>query len=101
VKAYKLMRKRKDGSFGSLFIDRRTRYEAGPLYVALAYRTKGYAYRPGFHCTPTTTAPHLHKRGRVWVEVDIHKVEKALRPAHQGGMWYLAQRMQIIGEVDD
>lgn len=99
--AFKLMRQRKDGTFGSLFIDKKTRYETNIIYCALAYPTSGYAYRPGFHCTAKPYAPHLAKNNRVWVVVSLSKVETHNRPKAQGGEWLLAQRMTIIGKLLD
>ena len=68
-------------------------------FQAEAHRTKGYAFRPGWHCCSTPNAPHLSMKGRVWCEVDIQDWEKMVRPAAQGGMWYLAKRLRMIGEL--
>ncbi len=40
-------------------------------------------------------APHLSKKGRVWVKVEIKEVEEFIRPESQGGMWYLAQNIKF------
>lgn len=99
--AYKLMRKRKDGTLGSLFINCKQRYEIGRLYESESHPTSGYKYRPGFHCCSTPVAPHLSKKGRVWVVVDIPPTsEKISRPAHQGGVWYLAEAMFLLEELN-
>ena len=42
-------------------------------------------------------APHLSMDRRVWIEVEIDDYEQLKRPEHQGGMWYLAQRMKVLG----
>ena len=97
--AYKLFRKRKDGSYGPLFINRPLIIFPHIWFQAEAHRTKGYAFRPGWHCCSTPNAPHLSMKGRVWCEVDIQDWEKMVRPAAQGGMWYLAKRLRMIGEL--
>ena len=99
MKAYKLMRLRKDGTLGSLFIDKKTVRLLGEWMVAEDHVTKGYAHRPGWHCTFKPFAPHLNKRGRVWCEVEVDDFAILARPESQGGKWLLAQRMKIIGMV--
>jgi hypothetical protein len=44
---YKLFRKRKDGTYGPLFINRSQKILQGETYHAEDHPTKGYAYRPG------------------------------------------------------
>ncbi len=97
--AYKLVRKRKNGTLGSLFINKKDVLSLGVWMEAQAYKTKGYAFRPGWHCTFKTEAPHLSKSGRVWVEVEIKDYEVFERPVSQGGKWLLAQSMKIVREV--
>jgi len=99
-KAYKLFRRRKDGSIGSLFINARARYELGKWMKAESYRTKGYAYRPGWHCCPEMRAPHLSTKGRVWCEVLIKDYQEMDRPASQGGTWYLAENLKITKVIE-
>lgn len=98
---YKLMRKRNDGTFGSLFINRSQKFKAGKTYPAEDHRTKGFAHRPGWHILGAMSAPHLSKKNRVWVVVKfpIHKAQIVSRPASQGSTWFLASSMKIIGEV--
>lgn len=93
---YKLMRVRRDGSLGSLFIGRRRRYVLGTEYRAVARRTPGYAFRPGFHVCPQPYAPHLSERGRQWFKVRIREFSEHHRPARQGGRWYTAKYMTIL-----
>ncbi len=93
---YKLFRKRKDGSLGSLFINRRQRLHPNRLYEAEAHPTKGFAVRPGWHVCNERRAPHLSKRGRVWRRVWIDEYERYVRPTRQGGVWYIAKRMIIL-----
>jgi hypothetical protein len=96
--AFKLFRKMKDG-YAPLFINKKQRLIVGVEYQAEAHKTAGYAYRPGWHCTRAPEAPHLSESGRVWCRVSIKGYRVMERPAHQGGKWYLAESMQIIGEV--
>lgn len=88
-----------DGSLSSLFIDKRSRLPLGVWLDAESHPTPGFAVRPGWHCCPEPRAPHLTERGRVWVEVEIDGVSEERRPASQGGLWYLAQRMIIKEEI--
>lgn len=95
---YKLMRKMKDG-YAPLFINKRQRLHTGKQYKAEAHPTKGYAFRPGWHACVNPRAPHLSDKGRVWVKVALNSVQVMHRPEHQGGEWYLANEMMILGEV--
>ena len=99
--AYKLFRELKDGSLTSLFINKSRRLPIGEWMEAENYPTKGFAERPGWHCTAIPNAPHLKmelKCGekRVWRAVAIEEYSEFKRPINQGGMWYLAERMKII-----
>jgi len=95
MKAYKLVRMMKDGSLASLFINPRDRLPMDTWLEAECYPTKGFAVRPGWHCTAKPNAPHLSIKGRVWVEVEIDNYTEVHRPENQGGLWYLANRMKI------
>lgn len=97
--AYKLMRKMKDG-YSPLFINKKQRIQPGTWLTAEQHKTKGFAYRPGFHCCYTPSAPHLSERNRVWVKVEVEDCTVYDRPASQGGKWVLASRMKIIGEIN-
>jgi len=99
MKAYKLVRKMKDGSLSPLFINKKKRLPIGEWMDAESHPTKGFAFRKGWHCTLNTIAPHLSKRGRVWIEVLVDEFELYNRPDSQGGVWVLAQKMKVIGEV--
>ena len=96
MKAYKLMRLRKDGTLGSLFIDRGAIRPLGEWLEAGDHLTKGYAHRPGWHCTFEPYAPHLSKKGRVWCEVEVEDFVVHVKPESQGGVWILAKRMKVI-----
>lgn len=93
---YKLFRLRKDGTLGPLFINRRQRIEVGVLYQAESHKTKGYAFRPGWHICSEMNAPHLSKIGRVWAKVSFTGYQKHQRPESQGGLWYTADKMKVI-----
>jgi hypothetical protein len=105
MKAYKLLRKRKDGSLGPLFINARQRIPHGEWLQAEAHRRKGFAFRPGWHCAVQPEAPHLNLElasgeTRVWCEVEIDQFTEYARPANQGGKWLLAERMRLIRELN-
>ena len=93
--AYKLVRKLKDGTIASLFINKRYRMEYNKWLKAECYPTKGFAVRPGWHCTHKPEAPHLSDKDRCWIEVEIKDYTEFMRPENQGGMWYLANYMKV------
>jgi hypothetical protein len=99
VVAYKLFRRRRDGSLGPLFINRKLRVPLNQWLEAESCPTRGYALRPGWHCTLQPIAPHLSTRGRVWCQVEVQGVEEFRRPASQGGAWLLARRLRVLGPV--
>lgn len=99
--AYKLLKQRKDGSIGPLFINAKQRIPVGEWLEAEDHPTKGFAHRPGWHCTVQKNAPHLamNPKGglpRVWAKVEVEDFEKYNRPESQGGTWVLAQRMKVL-----
>lgn len=94
--AYKLMRLRKDGTLGSLFINKRAVIPVGEWLVAQDHTTKGFASRPGWHCLLQPVAPHLSNKGRVWVRCEVEDYQLFERPENQGGKWVLAQRMKVV-----
>lgn len=96
ITGYKLFRVRKDGSIGSLFIDRRARLEPGVWLKARRIPTKGFAVRRGWHALARPEAPHLSMKGRRWKSVALMGVTKVERPRSQGGTWYIAERMKIL-----
>jgi hypothetical protein len=99
MKAYKLVRKMKDGQLSPLFINQKSRLPIGEWMDAEFHPRKGFAERQGWHCTLEQNAPHLSEKGRVWVEVEVDDYELYDRPESQGGTWVLAQRMKIVREV--
>jgi len=103
--AYKLFKTRKDGSIGPLFINARAHLKEGVWYEAEDHPTKGFAHRPGWHCTLQPVAPHLAMvtttQRREWYEVEIEDYTFHDRPLSQGGRWALANRMRILRRLPD
>ncbi len=95
IKGYKLLRLRKDGTLGPLFINARQRIPIGKWLKAESHRTPGFAFRPGWHATLRPFAPHLSTRGRVWCRVSLRGVKRYARPKSQGGAWLLAKQIRI------
>ncbi len=105
LKAFKLVRLKKDGTIGTLFIVRGQAMPFGEWLQAEENPTKGFAVRRGWHCTFTKHAPHLKKdlksgEHRVWVEVEVEDYVTYERPESQGGAWILAEKMKIIRIVE-
>ena len=97
---YKLFRKRKDGTYGPLFINRKLRLLQDTLYMAEDHPTKGFAHRPGWHICSEPIAPHLRQGGdRVWCKVEFDMLSTIERPLSQGGIWYLGKTLMILEEV--
>lgn len=104
MKAYKLLRKLKDGSLHPLFINKSNQTPLGQWMEAECYPTKGFAVRQGWHCCFLPLAPHLSidlasGEHRVWVECEVEDYASYNRPESQGGAWILAQKMKIIREL--
>lgn len=94
--AYKLFKQRKDGTLGSLFINRRMRVPVGEWLEAEDYPTKGYAHRPGWHSGETNGKCHLSEKDRIWCKVLIKDYYNFKRPKNQGGMWYISQWLKVV-----
>lgn len=106
MKAYKLLRLKKDGKLYPLFIHKTHSTPIGIWMNAQCYPTKGFAVRKGWHCCFKPLAPHLKKilsngEQRVWVECEVEGWESYDRPESQGGAWILADRMKINHIVND
>jgi hypothetical protein len=101
VIGYKLFRVRRDGSLGSLFINRRRRLKVGKRYVAECFPTSGFAVREGWHILAKPQAPHLSMTGRRWYKVKFPASgsRAVRRPESQGGLWYIADYMTILEEA--
>jgi hypothetical protein len=93
---YKLFRERKDGSLGPLFINRRLKIKLGTTYKMEEHRTKGFAFRPGWHICKTPNAPHLSIKDRAWYKVEFELLDTIVRPESQGGIWYLGKNMTVL-----
>ena len=105
MKAYKLMKVRKNGTLGPLFIGARNVIpEDGTWLESECLPTKGFAVRQGWHACFTPVAPHLSstpKNGkRVWVEIEVEGVRTYDRPESQGGRWILAEKMRVTKRLD-
>jgi len=101
---YKLFKKRKNGTLGPLFINRKLVVPIGEWMQAEAHRTKGFAFRPGWHACAVPVAPHLkmnlaNGETRVWCKVELLDVDVEERPKAQGGKWFLAGQLRVIEEV--
>ena len=97
--AYKLFRQLKSGEITSLYCNKTRRLSYNVWMEAENHKINGLAERPGWHCLIQPVAPHLKKVGRIWKLVEIENVQKFERPANQGGIWYLAQRMMILNDI--
>lgn len=97
--AYKLLRVRKNGTIGSLFIDRRAVLPIGAWVKAKRHPTEGFTVRKGWHALPQAYAPHLSTRGRRWYKVELDVWSAEPRPVSQGGQWYIGQFMRILEAV--
>lgn len=100
MKAYKLIRQKKDGKLYPLFIDNKWAREIGVWYKAGFFPKKSFAPRVGYHMCFLPFAPHLKTElasgeKRVWVECEVEEWESYDRPESQGGAWILAQKMKI------
>lgn len=100
VLAYKLLHVRKNGTLGSLFINKKAALPAGVWLLAEGHRTKNFAYRPGWHATHAPSAPHLSMAGRRWYVVQLRGVQRIKRPESQGGVWYVARWLKILDVVN-
>lgn len=98
--AYKLFNRRKNGTLGSLFINRRAVLPVGEWMSSQLLPKKGFVVRQGWHVLREPKAPHLKQTpNRVWYKVEITHWETFSRPPEQGGVWYLAKWMRILEPV--
>lgn len=101
MRAYKLLRIKKDGNLYPLFIHKTYATPIGEWMQAECYPTAGFAVRCGWHCCFSPFAPHLKTKlangeQRIWVECEVEDWNSYDRPESQGGAWILAQRMKIV-----
>jgi len=99
--AYKLFRKRKDGSIGSLFINKTQKLPYDTWLNAECHPTKGFKIRPYWHCTSKPVAPHLSINNRIWLKVEIDEYIEFKRPVKQGGLWFLAKKIKILNKTHE
>jgi hypothetical protein len=97
--AYKLFRKLKNGSIRSLFINKKVDLPLNTWLEADFHPTKGFKERFGWHCCPSPVAPHLSIKNRAWYQVEMLNYTELVKPASQGGKWYLAGMIKIIKEI--
>lgn len=97
---YKLFRVKRDGSLGSLFINRSQNIPVGKWLRAESHPTSGFAVRHGWHAVTKPVAPHLKKdrkdEKRVWAKVELRGVHEFERPEAQGGKWLLAKQLRVL-----
>tara|TARA_R110000782_G_scaffold30983_6_gene76816 strand:+ start:5470 stop:5769 length:300 start_codon:yes stop_codon:yes gene_type:complete len=96
---YKLFRERKNGTIGSLFINRKAILTLNKWLPASSYPTKGFALRPSWHICKEPVAPHLSMKNRAWYKVEFTNAESLKRPLSQGGVWYLSSNIKIIEKL--
>lgn len=107
ILAWKLFKRRQDGSLGPLFINARQRIELGEWLPALDVPTKGFAPRWGWHATLVPEAPHLSMKPkggpeRVWCRVELRGPVSAVeRPEAQGGTWLLCHGEMRVVSVEE
>jgi hypothetical protein len=99
--AYKLFRELKSGELTSLFINKKKVLPINEWMESKPYPTKGFAFRPGWHCTAQPVAPHLKMKlangeVRIWKKVLMEDFTEEHRPENQGGLWYLANKIKIL-----
>ena len=66
MRGYKLFRKRKNGTLGSLFINRKLIIEQNKWLKSEPHKTEGFAFRPGWIVVQHQKGPHLSMKERVW-----------------------------------
>jgi len=81
----------------SLFINNKKPLEFNTWLEAECHPTKGFKVRPYWHCTSEPIAPHLSEKNRVWLKVEMEDYQQFKRPQSQGGLWYLAGKIKILG----
>lgn len=92
---------KKDGNITSLFINKKVIIPLNKWIKSESHLTKGFAFRPGWHCTHAPNAPHLSMKNRVWCKVVIEDFEEIKRPVTQGGLWYLSKWIKVIETTNE
>lgn len=105
IEGYKLFRLRKDGTLGTLFVDRSLVIPVDEWMPAkdlsVMAQSLGLKARPGWHATLTPYAPHLKLNlasgeKRVWVNVALRDTTLYDKPESQGGTWVLANELKVL-----
>lgn len=104
MKAYKLVRKLKDGNCYPLFIDKNRPFLFKEERIAECHITPGFSPRTGFHVCIQPVAPHLKEKlsngeQRAWIECEVDNYTVYDRPESQGGEWVLAQKFTALREM--
>ena len=100
MKAYKLFRVLKSGEITPLFINKTKRLPLNEWMKAEEHETKGFKFRPYWHCTSEPKAPHLSIKNRAWYEIEMKDFTEMKRPKNQGGLWFLSNNIKILTRVD-
>ena len=85
MQAYKLFRKRKNGTLGPLFISKTQVIEPNVWLPAKAYRTKRFAFRPGWHCCSKCDAPISRWKGGCGVSLKSKAWKRLSDPLPKAG----------------
>ena len=95
MECYKLVKLRKDGTIGSLFIGASRKYQLGEWYEAEELPKKGFSPRKGWHGFLSKESHHLTEKGRTWALCEVEDFVIMERPSSQGGNWVLANKIQF------
>lgn len=97
MEGYKLVRLRKDGTIGPLFFDATLRIPFGKWMWFKPLQKKRFCFRPGWHVLRERRAPHLSKRGRIWIKVEMkhyRRMEGSFVPKRE--IWFIAKRIKVV-----
>lgn len=97
--AYKLFRIKSKGEITSLFINKTEHLPINKWLMSKSYRTKGFKFRPGWHCLEKPNAPHLSLKRRAWYKIKIKNIKTLKKPKNQGDKWFLAKYMKILEKL--
>lgn len=97
--AYKLFRKRADGTLGPLCVNRGLVIPKGVwLRCEFDCDPRNASYRPGWHARPRPFSDHVQTLpNRVWCLVYLDDAEKVFKSKYE--WWHVAKWMKVIREV--
>lgn len=98
--AYKLFRKRKDGTLAPLFIGASMRVPVGEWLEAQDLPTKGFAHRPGWHAGLVPETHIKESENRVWCECRIKDFYPFQLNSKQKE-WQIAKWLKVVKELTD